>query len=126
MREGALVRFLCSVSKPWIFDPFPPFCRGAIPLPPLRDSRLPHGRWVCTRLASSVLFFLFPIGTCYYPCFMKGTLRLKEVCSFVQDHSQRLCLPDPRGMVLNQYQDLLACHQAGRSTAWRSALGRRD
>lgn len=58
---------------------------------------------------------------------MKGTLRLREVRSFVQV-APRTCLPGPRGAELSQHLGTFsrASHQTGRWAAWRSALGRRD
>ena len=59
IQAGATVAFLCSVSKLWIFGQLPPSCGNPISTPP-RDYRIPHGHQVCDRLASDMLFSLFP------------------------------------------------------------------
>lgn len=108
MREGATVPFLCSVSKLELGIHFPlAVAPPSPPQPGTEASPMAPKRVLCRH---PICFFFtvpthVPVDRCYYPRFMKGTLRLRDMHSFVQDHSQGLCLPDPRGMVLNPHRD---------------------
>lgn len=129
MREGATVPFLCSVSKLELGIHFP-LAVAPHPHPSQGMKPLPWPPSVFCDGIQSVFFFPtvpthVPVDRCYYPPFMKGTLRLTDMRSFVQDHSQGLCLPEPRGMVLNLHRDTSGVPQAGRRAAWRRAPGRR-